>query len=124
MVHVVRNPVEVLISAYLYHQKEEPVPEEWLREPKPDALELLPAKVQSEMHSVPYYQVPSPPAAVTAKVVMEWIQVLHQLPPELGLKAEFAVEMEDLYRMGRNYRDMAFHDAGINIKYCQSRSWT
>ena len=54
--HIVRNPVEVLISAYLYHQQDPP-PEEWLYDAKPDALEILPMDLQEQYATVPYYKV-------------------------------------------------------------------
>lgn len=96
--HVVRNPVEVLISAYLYHQQDPP-PEEWLYNAKPDALEILPLSLQEEYATVPYYK------------------VLQQLPPELGILCEFTVEMEEIYRMTRNYRDMALLDSAKNLHF-------
>lgn len=53
--HVVRNPVEILISAYLYHQQDPP-PEDWLYFPKPDALEILSDEDQQKYEFVPYYK--------------------------------------------------------------------
>ncbi|GMH35528.1 hypothetical protein BSKO_03396 [Bryopsis sp. KO-2023] len=96
--HVVRNPVEVLISAYLYHQQDPP-PEEWLYNAKPDALEILPMDLQEQYATVPYYK------------------VLQQLPPELGILCEFTVEMEEIYRMTRNYRDMALLSSAKNLHF-------
>lgn len=96
--HVVRNPVEILISAYLYHQQDPP-PEEWLYNPKPDALEILPMELQEKYAEIPYYK------------------VLQQLPPELGILVEFTVENEAIYRMARNYRDMAEKDYALNLHF-------
>eukprot|EP00210_Caulerpa_lentillifera_P002487 g2384.t1 len=96
--HLVRNPVEMLISAYLYHQQDPP-PEKWLAEPKPSALEILPEDVQRKFKTVPYFQ------------------ALQQLPPELGLLMEYRVEAEELFRMTRNYRDLASLNYAINIKF-------
>lgn len=96
--HIVRNPVEVLISAYLYHQQDPP-PEEWLHDAKPDALEILPMDLQKQYATVPYYK------------------VLQQLPPELGILCEFTVEMEEIYRMSRNYRDMARLPSAKNLHF-------
>lgn len=96
--HIVRNPVEVLVSAYLYHQQDPP-PEEWLAEPKPEALTILPEDLQVEFHTVPYFK------------------VLQDLPPELGLLVEYTVEMEDLFRMARNYRDLAGYNYAMNVKF-------
>lgn len=93
-----RNPVEVLVSAYLYHQQDPP-PEEWLAEPKPEALTILPEDLQVEFQTVPYFK------------------VLQDLPPELGLLVEYTVEMEDLFRMARNYRDLALCNYAINTKF-------
>lgn len=98
VIHVVRNPVEILISSYLYHQQDPP-PEEWLYKPKPDALGDLDIGLQEKFNGVPYYK------------------VLAQLPPELGILVELTVEKGGMYRMARNYRDMEKKSYAKNIHF-------
>lgn len=43
--------------------------------------------------------------------------MLGQLPPELGILVEFTVENEEIYRMARNYRDMAMKPYAKNLHF-------
>eukprot|EP01024_Parvocaulis_polyphysoides_P014048 TRINITY_DN1562_c1_g3_i6.p2 TRINITY_DN1562_c1_g3~~TRINITY_DN1562_c1_g3_i6.p2 ORF type:complete len:214 (+),score=21.37 TRINITY_DN1562_c1_g3_i6:193-834(+) len=93
--HFVRNPVEVLISSYLYHRQEIPA-EEWLYLPKP---EIIPADIRQTFNSTPYFQ------------------FLQQADSIHGLKAEFLRIVNELYQMARNWRDIEKLDGGLNVKF-------
>lgn len=56
VVHSIRDPVQILISAYLYHQQDPPN-EPWLADPKPDAMNGLPKEFRKKYGKVPYYKV-------------------------------------------------------------------
>lgn len=56
VVHVVRDPVQILISSLLYH-KQDPAVEPWLEKPKPGVMRLLPKSFQEKYQNVPYYKV-------------------------------------------------------------------
>lgn len=66
--------------------------------------------------------------ALTIDVVIEaanrvaWLpccnpQVLRELPAELGILVELTVEKEEIYRMARNYRDMAKKPYAKNLHF-------
>ncbi|GMH41778.1 hypothetical protein BSKO_09688 [Bryopsis sp. KO-2023] len=102
IVHVVRNPLEMLISAYLYHRELasaniEQGLELWLLKEK---SHLLPENIRERFKGVPYHK------------------VLQELDVREGLQAEFLVNSGDeAFRAARNYRDLKNRTAAINIRY-------
>ncbi|GMH38462.1 hypothetical protein BSKO_06346 [Bryopsis sp. KO-2023] len=92
-VHVVRNPVEILISAYLYHNNSgqwmvENGHEAWLGEPKPDALTVLDSSISSKYKNMPFYK------------------ALQGLDDKDALKVEFNVLASGMYRAARLYQSL------------------
>eukprot|EP01026_Neomeris_dumetosa_P056680 TRINITY_DN5190_c1_g1_i14.p2 TRINITY_DN5190_c1_g1~~TRINITY_DN5190_c1_g1_i14.p2 ORF type:complete len:253 (+),score=22.93 TRINITY_DN5190_c1_g1_i14:108-866(+) len=102
VVHLVRNPVEIVVSSYLYHRSD-PVQEQWLLEPKPEILQYLdlPTQEQTKYQQVSYHQM---------------LQEFDQLT---GLKAETIILAEELLWMARNYRGIQSltTNIGLNIKF-------
>eukprot|EP01023_Acetabularia_acetabulum_P019703 TRINITY_DN2007_c0_g1_i3.p1 TRINITY_DN2007_c0_g1~~TRINITY_DN2007_c0_g1_i3.p1 ORF type:complete len:476 (+),score=52.34 TRINITY_DN2007_c0_g1_i3:153-1430(+) len=93
--HFIRNPVEVLISSYLYHAQDV-VAEEWLQLPKP---EVIPEEIREEYQHTPYYK------------------FLQQADSIHGLKSEFLRIVNELYQMARNTRDISLLEGGLNVKF-------
>eukprot|EP01026_Neomeris_dumetosa_P032964 TRINITY_DN2620_c0_g1_i3.p1 TRINITY_DN2620_c0_g1~~TRINITY_DN2620_c0_g1_i3.p1 ORF type:complete len:517 (-),score=81.65 TRINITY_DN2620_c0_g1_i3:311-1729(-) len=90
LVHVVRNPVEIIMSSYLYHNQENP-PEPWLHKAKPELMPLLfpdDEERQQQFQDAPYYQ------------------ILNQVEPAIGLRAEIIVNLEEILQMATNHRDV------------------
>eukprot|EP01025_Chloroclados_australasicus_P028403 TRINITY_DN28164_c0_g2_i1.p1 TRINITY_DN28164_c0_g2~~TRINITY_DN28164_c0_g2_i1.p1 ORF type:complete len:398 (-),score=26.88 TRINITY_DN28164_c0_g2_i1:331-1524(-) len=94
IVQIVRNPVEIVISSYLYH-KQDPPPEAWVGEPKP---ELIPDNFQ-RFKSRPYNQ------------------FLINAPPQVALVVEFSRQLGELYILARNCRDMANVPNAKNVRF-------
>ncbi|CAD7695814.1 unnamed protein product [Ostreobium quekettii] len=96
VVHVVRNPVDILVSSYLYHRRGT---EQWLHEPNPAALSILPEDVQQKHSDSPLYK------------ALQSLEVHH------GLLVEFHSAADDIYRGVRNYRDLEGKAWALNVRY-------
>lgn len=99
--HVVRHPMETLISAYLYHRERgselvKHGAEQWLLE---DKSHLFPAPMRNRFKGVPYYQ------------------VLENMTMAEGLRAEFFVNGAQLFQAARNYRDLKSRSGVLNIRF-------
>ncbi|GMH39889.1 hypothetical protein BSKO_07793 [Bryopsis sp. KO-2023] len=101
VVHVVRNPVDALISGYSYHRYhgDELVAngaEMWLMKPK---HMVLPEHLREKYEGMPYYK------------------MLKELDPVDGVRAEFAVLGGGMYRGARHYRDFENRDYALNMHF-------
>ncbi|GMH45590.1 hypothetical protein BSKO_13547 [Bryopsis sp. KO-2023] len=101
IVHVVRNPLEMLISAYLYHREMGSALikkgfELWLLK---DKSHLLPEHMRERFKGVPYFK------------------VLQELSVTEGIRAEFLVNGGQIFRAARNYRDLKNRGGAINIRF-------
>ncbi|GMH38696.1 hypothetical protein BSKO_06580 [Bryopsis sp. KO-2023] len=97
-IHVIRHPTNIVISAYLYH-RQDPPPEDWLVDPKPDALVIMPKEIQKKYKNTPYYQ------------------VLRELPTKLGLMVEFFVNIGEIYKSARNVRALEEKPWAFGIQF-------
>ncbi|GMH45613.1 hypothetical protein BSKO_13570 [Bryopsis sp. KO-2023] len=102
IVHVVRNPLEMLISGFLYHREVGASlvaqgSEMWLME---DKSHLLPEPMAEKFKGVPYYK-----------------QVLEELSLIDGIKAEFLVNGAQIFQAARNYRDSKNRAGVVNIHF-------
>ncbi|GMH45629.1 hypothetical protein BSKO_13586 [Bryopsis sp. KO-2023] len=101
IVHVVRNPLEMLISAYLYHREMgsaliEQGFELWLLK---DKSHLLPEDMRARFKGVPYHE------------------ILQELSVREGLRAEYLVNGGQIFRAARNYRDLKNRSGAMNIRF-------
>ncbi|CAD7704065.1 unnamed protein product [Ostreobium quekettii] len=96
VVHVVRNPADILVSSYLYHRRGT---EEWLQEPNPGALSVLPEDLQRKHAETALYK------------------ALQALDVSSGLLVEFHSSAGDIYRGARNHRDLQDKPWALNVRY-------
>ncbi|GMH43446.1 hypothetical protein BSKO_11368 [Bryopsis sp. KO-2023] len=101
IVHVVRNPLEMLISGFLYHREAGASlvaqgSEMWLMK---DKSHLLPKPMAEKFKGVPYYK------------------VLQELSLIDGIRAEFLVNGAQIFQAARNYRDSKNRSGVVNIHF-------
>lgn len=113
LVHTVRNPIDVVVSAYLYHSQDR-TPEGWLS---------LEAKYYSGIVGALGVD-PEPLEELgfsTAPANVTFGQLLQSLPPDQGVELEFWRSLPELYDMARQYSVLLRHPSHLAVPTEQLR---
>ncbi|PRW56512.1 Sulfotransferase domain [Chlorella sorokiniana] len=109
LVHFVRNPWDVVVSAYWYHLQT-PAPETWIDKPLSTRLGMM-------------REAGVPPEQLAAlgtgeeQAAMSYGDTLRALPDEAGVQLEFWRSAEGLYAMARQYRLLRHQPAALQLPY-------
>lgn len=109
LVHVIRRPIDTVISAYYYHTQDPP-PEDWLTM---EWQQYMPWMVSV---GVPEHELRKI-AGMDVDYHGTYHALLRSLPVEQGIALEFWRSLFNLYAMARQHRLLAGHPGLILVRY-------
>ncbi|EFN58165.1 expressed protein [Chlorella variabilis] len=108
VLHFVRDPWDVVTSAYWFHQQE-PAPEAWID------VEFRRRALAMVAEGVP--RVALEALGLDLGASQSYGELLRTLPEEVGIQLEFWRSVPDLYAMARQYQFFRLHPGGLQLRY-------